>query len=287
LRRLIINADDFGLTPGVNRAIIEAHQHGVVTSSTLMAVGDAFDDAAKLARQNPRLRVGCHVVLIDGTPLTAAAKIPTLTFPHGRFRSSLPDFAHAALRRRIREEDIAAEAKAQLAKLRAAGIRISHFDTHKHVHTFPPIARPLLRVAKEFGIVAVRNPFAPIKPMAFAHLMKRPRLWKRYSEVAVLRNFGARFRKLAAQEGLKTTDGTFGIVVTGALDERLFAAIVGCVPEGTWEFVCHPGYNDDALAKVKTRLRASRVAELHVLTSPQAKEVLRAGGIELITYADL
>jgi predicted glycoside hydrolase/deacetylase ChbG (UPF0249 family) len=152
---------------------------------------------------------------------------------------------------------------------------------------FPPIARPLLRAAKEFGIAAVRNPFAPLKPLAFAHLMKRPKLWKRYSEVAVLRNFGAKFRKMVAQEGLKTTDGTFGIVVTGALDQRLFEAIVGSIPEGTWEFVCHPGYNDDALAKVKTRLRASRVAELKVLTSPRAKDALAEHGIELITYADL
>ncbi len=287
LRRLIINADDYGLTPGVNRAIVEAHQHGVVTSSTLMAVGDAFNDAAKLARQNPRLRVGCHTVLIDGTPLTDPKKIATLSTPRGHFRTSLPDFAHAALRGRIRDEDIAAEAKAQFAKLRSAGIRISHFDTHKHVHMFPPIARPLLKAAHEFGIAAVRNPFAPIKPLAFAHLVKRPKLWKRYSEVAVLRTMGAKFRKLAAQNGLKTTDGTFGIVATGALDERLFEAIIGCIPEGTWEFVCHPGYNDEALAKVKTRLRASRVAELKVLTSARAREILREREIELISYADL
>ena len=287
MRRLIINADDFGLTPGVNRAIVEAHEKGVVTSATLMAVADSFDEAAKLARQNPKLRVGCHVVLVDGVPLTPPDRVPTLVVRPGRFRTSLANFAHMALRGRIKAEEVQTEASAQFAKLRSAGIRISHFDTHKHVHMFPQVARPLLRAAREFGIRAVRNPFAPIKPLAFAHLMRRPKLWKRYSEVKVLRNFSERFRKMAKEEGLVTTDGTFGIVVTGALDERLFEAIVGSLPEGTWEFVCHPGYNDADLAKVTTRLRSSRAAELRVLTSARARDELKARGVELITYADL
>jgi predicted glycoside hydrolase/deacetylase ChbG (UPF0249 family) len=133
----------------------------------------------------------------------------------------------------------------------------------------------------------VRNPFAPFKPLAFAHLARRPRLWTRYSEVKAVRRMATNFRSQVDEAGLITTDGTFGIVTTGALDLRLFEAIVGCVPEGTWEFVCHPGYNDVELRGVRTRLRDSREQELRVLTSAEAKACLTNAGIELISYREL
>jgi predicted glycoside hydrolase/deacetylase ChbG (UPF0249 family) len=134
---------------------------------------------------------------------------------------------------------------------------------------------------------ALRNPFAPLRPLAYAHLLRRPPLWTRYSEVKLLGRLGEHFRKAVADAGLKTTDGTFGIVATGALDETLFEAILGCIPEGTWEFVCHPGYNDAELAGVRTRLRASRAAELAVFSSARVRELLAARGIEPISYRDL
>src|SRR5207248_6637837 len=146
---------------------------------------------------------------------------------------------------------------------------------------------PLLRAAQGCGVGAVRNPFAPIRPLAFAHLLRRPHLWTRYSEVRLLRGWSASFQRSVAGAGMVTTDGTFGIVATGALDERLFEAITGCIPEGTWEFVCHPGYNDPDLAGVRTRLRESRATELEVLTSADARLVLQKRGIELISFHDL
>ncbi|HKW65844.1 MAG TPA: ChbG/HpnK family deacetylase [Terriglobales bacterium] len=289
MRRLIINADDFGLTPGVNRAILEAHQHGIVTSATLMAGGRAVRQAVQFAQTAPQLNVGCHVVLVDGKPLLPPDQVPTLLARDGtpRFRNGIGELATAALRGRMDAAQVEAEAAAQMRTLQAAGLMLSHFDTHKHAHMFPAILRPLLRAARACGVRALRNPFAPVKPLAFAHLLRRPRLWKRYSEVKALRRLLDNFRQAVQEEQMLTTDGTFGIVSTGALDERLFEAIVGSIPEGTWEFVCHPGYNDAELNTVRTRLRASREQELKVLTSEGARDVLRRHGVELISWEQL
>lgn len=294
MKRLIINADDFGLTTGVNRAIAECYSRGVVTSTTLMAASSAFNDAAALAAQyslnssQRPLSVGCHVMLVDGEPLVAPEQVSSLLAPRTRrFRQGVAEMARAALTGKLDPEHVRAEASAQFRKLQAAGVSISHFDTHKHTHMFPQVLRPLLRAAQECGIRAVRNPFAPIKPLAFAHLARRPKLWTRYSEVAVLRRFANSFRRSVEDSGMVTPDGSFGVVVTGALDERLFEAIIGCMPEGTWEFVCHPGYDDADLDRVQTRLRASRVCELQILTSSAAPQLLARHGIELISYLDL
>jgi predicted glycoside hydrolase/deacetylase ChbG (UPF0249 family) len=292
LKRLIINADDLGLTPGVNRAIAECYQHGVVTSSTLMAASSAFDQAVHLAvhasNSHKPLSVGCHVMLVDGMPLSPPDQISSLLAPGThRFRQSITEIARAALTGKLHSDHIYTEASAQFRKLQSAVISISHFDTHKHTHMFPQVLRPLLRAARDAGIRALRNPFAPIKPLGFAHLFRRPKLWTRYSEVRFLRGFSAQFRNAVSDAGMVTTDGSFGVVVTGALDQQLFDAIIGCIPDGTWEFVCHPGYNDADLDRIQTRLRSSRSKELEVLTSPTARESLDRHNVELISYRDL
>src|SRR5580698_8892531 len=158
--RLIINADDFGLTPGINRAIAQLHEAGALTSATLMATGSAFDDAVAIAHAHPKLGVGCHIVLTDGIPVSHPQGIPTLLGADGKtFRPSLLDFVQALLRGTIREDDIEREALAQVQKLQRAGIDVTHLDTHKHTHLFPVVARPLLHVAERCSIGAVRNPF--------------------------------------------------------------------------------------------------------------------------------
>jgi predicted glycoside hydrolase/deacetylase ChbG (UPF0249 family) len=283
---LIVNADDFGFTAGVNRAIVEAHSRGVVTSSTLMANGQAFAEAAQLALTLPKLSVGCHVVLTDGVPVLGAAQLPSLT-TNSNFRDGMITFAARAIAGSIDAGEIAAEATAQIRKIQSAGITVSHVDTHKHTHLFPKILRPVLRAAAVCGVRAVRNPFGPRLPLQSSHLLARPVLWKRYVEVRVLGSFAGKFREAVDQEGFTTPDGTLGIVVTGALDETLFHAIARSIPEGTWEFVCHPGYNDADLQAGKTRLRESREIELRVLTLPAAREVLAQQGIELISYREL
>ena len=289
MRRLIVNADDFGFTTGVNRAIAEAHSRGIVTSSTLMANGAAFAGAVELAKTLPRLSVGCHVVLIDGEPVLDAKQLPSLTVPAAspRFRDGLKTFAARALAGRIAADEVAAEAAAQIRKIQAAGITISHFDTHKHTHIFPRILRPLLRAVSACGVRALRNPFGPRLPLRSSQFLARPNLWTRWAEVRVLRRFAGKFREAVDREGFVTTDGTLGIEVTGSLDETLFQAIAASIPEGTWEFVCHPGYNDADLQAARTRLRESREEELRVLTLPAARSVLSEAGIELISYGDL
>ena len=288
MRRLIVNADDFGLTAGVNRAIVEAHTNGIVTSSTLMASGQAFDDAVRLSKTVPQLSVGCHVVLIDGEPLLDAKRLPSITSASGvRFRDGLKSFAIRALAGRLDPGEIEAEASAQIRKLQSHGIGVSHVDTHKHTHLFPAVLRPLLRAARACGVRAIRNPFGPRKPLKSSELLTRPNLWTRYAEVRILSTLATKIRDAVKREGVISPDGTLGIVVTGALDEKLFRGIAAIIPEGTWEFVCHPGYNDDDLKSARTRLRASRETELRILTMPQARELLSQQGIDLISYRSL
>lgn len=288
MRRLIINADDFGLTLGVNRAIVEAHGHGVVTSATLMANGAAFDDAAQLAKTNPRLTVGCHVVFVDGRPLLSPEQVPTLVASEGggeaRLRNSLGKFARDVFAGRVNISELEGEAFTQVRELQNAGIVVSHLDTHKHTHMFKPVLRALLRAAKASGVRAIRNPFEPLR---FSLLAAGPRIWRRWLQVKTLHALSARFRRAVEAAGLLTPDGTIGVAATGILDGPLFRALMDGIPEGTWEFVCHPGYNDVELQRIRTRLLQSRADELRLLTSASTRDLLAEKGIQLISYRDL
>jgi chitin disaccharide deacetylase len=290
VRRLIINADDFGLTAGVNRAIVEAHEHGIVTSTTLMANGQAFADAVGLARSRPRLRVGCHIVLVDGVPLLDQTEVRSLLDRGGdssgspHFRTGIASFGARALLGRLAENEIEAEATAQIRKLQAAGIPVTHVDAHKHTHLFPRVLRPLLRAAASCGVKAIRNPFERIQG---SQLAASPSLWRRWTEVGILRSLARQFREAVREAGIATPDGTLAIVATGSMDERLLRLMVEHLPEGTWELVCHPGYNDGDLQGVRTRLRQSREQELRILTSAATRDLLAANGIEIVSFREL
>ena len=286
MRRLIINADDFGLTHGVNRAIAEAHKRGVVTSSTLMANAQAFDEAVEFAKSSQSWSIGCHVVLVDGEPLTDPGHLSSLVATRNpqRFRDGLSGFAARAFLWQLDPDQIEAETTAQIRRLQSRGISVSHLDTHKHTHTFPVVLKSVLRAARTCGVSAIRNPFDVI---AADFIRVQKGLWKRYAQVKSLRGLAGHFRKAVAKAGLRTPDGTLGIVATGRLDARLFQGIAENMPEGTWEFVCHPGYLDDDLRSTPTRLRESREQELDVLTAPQTREALSRRGIELISYREL
>ena len=295
MRRLIVNADDFGLTSGINRAIAEAQQRGIVTSATLMANSGAFDEAATLARSltgnTAHFSVGCHVVLVDGDPLLPRERVLSLLPPGAQngshFRTELGGFALASFRGKLQPDEVEAEASAQIQRLRTAGVEASHFDTHKHVHMFPAVLRPLLRAARACSVPAVRNPFGQVWPLPLGDMARQRRLWKRFAQVIALSSFAAKFRREVESHGLRTTDGSVAVLVTGVLDPNLFSKIVDNIPEGTWEFVCHPGYNDADLNTVRTRLRQSRVQEMELLTAPETREVLHRRGVELISYREL
>lgn len=286
MRRLIINADDFGLTAGVNRAILEAHEHGVVTSTTLMANSLAFEEAVQLAQSRFSLSTGCHVVLLDGKPLIDPGRLPSLVDGKdgNSFRDGVSGFVLRTLCGRIDPDQVEAETTAQIRKLQSHGIDVSHVDSHKHTHMFPPALQGILRAARTCGVTAIRNPFEVVAAN-FVRLQRG--LWKRYAQVKTLHGLAGYFRKAVAKAGLRTPDGTLGIVATGHLNPDLFREIADNMPEGTWEFVCHPGYLDADLRSFATRLRKSRVEELAVLTSPDTRAALERQGVQLISYRDL
>jgi chitin disaccharide deacetylase len=285
VRRLIVNADDFGLTSGVNRAIIEGNRLGIVTSATLMANAGATDAAIDLAKAQPGLKTGCHVVLIDGVPLKA--NLQSLTNGSPRFRTSLKEFSIAALRKQISAEEVQQEVEAQVRKVQSRGITLTHLDSHKHTHMFPHILRPLLRAAKACGIRAVRNPFEPLRCWPPVMVLNTPGLWLRSAGVMAFQMFAADFHSAVKEEGMVSPDGTVGIAVTGMLDQKWLSRILEALPEGTWELVCHPGYSDADLQAAGTRLTQSREIELSALTSEETKKALAHRQIDLISYADL
>jgi chitin disaccharide deacetylase len=284
--RLIINADDFGLTPGINRAIAELHQANALTSATLMATGPAFDDAVAIAHANPTLGVGCHVVLTDGVPASDPQTIPTLLGPDGKtLRPSLIDFVQALLRGRINEDDITREAAAQIQRLQRAGIRITHLDTHKHSHLFPTVTRPLLQLAEQHGIPAIRNPFEQPWSLALGHGNRLRRM-----QVKLLSTLHTRFERQPQIRSARvlTTDGTIGVSATGHLDAPTLRQLLHALPaNGTFELCCHPGYNDADLDRVTTRLRTHRDVERNALLAELPAIALHPNAPHLIHYGSL
>jgi chitin disaccharide deacetylase len=285
VRRLIVNADDFGLTAGVNRAILEGNRNGVISSATLMANAQATDAAIEQAKAQPALKIGCHLVLIDGIPL--ATDLPSLTNGSPRFRSSLKEFALAAVRKQIAPDEIQREAEAQIRKIQSRGVKVTHLDSHKHTHMFPHVLRPVLRAARACGIRAVRNPFEPVRSWPGSMVLSNPALWLRSAGVLAFQMFAAEFRRALKDEDMVSTDGTVGIAATGLLNQEKLLRILKALPEGTWELVCHPGYSDAELRSAGTRLTQSREVELAALTSTQTQGALVHQKIELISYADL
>jgi chitin disaccharide deacetylase len=285
VRRLIVNADDFGLTRGVNCAIAELHRAGALTSATLMANASATDDAIAIALATPSLGVGCHVVLVDGEPVISPGRdIPHLADPStGRFRPSLssfllwlygprPRFTSSA----VQAAEIEAEATAQIALLQGRGLRLTHIDTHKHVHMFPAVLHPVLRAARAAGIGVVRNPFEPA--WSLRATSRAP--WLRRRQVGLLRSLEPAFQRIVAEEGFTTTDGAIGVLATGTLDAATVQSLVRQLPPGTWELVAHPGYNDADLAQARTRLLESRETERNALLA-----LMQFPEIELISFA--
>lgn len=279
MKRLIVNADDFGLTAGVNEAILHLHQRGRLTSATLMAHAAASDEAMRLALATPTLGVGCHVVLVDGQPILNPNQLPTLVDQRtGRFRTTLGRFVRDLLQGKIDRDEIVAEATAQIEYLRALGLRLSHVDTHKHTHIFSAVRRPLLLAARNNGITAIRNPFEPswsLSATAAAPFLRR-------IQVHILNRMRVRFRSDVANAGLSTTDGAVGVLATGTLDTSTLNSLLNAMPDGCWELVTHPGYNDAALASAGTRLLASRAVELEALCQTQIPP-----DIELIHFGQL
>jgi len=251
----------------------------VLTSTTLMARAAATEETIEIARSTPTLGVGCHVVLVDGDPVLSAERLPTLVDPRtGRFQPTLGAFLERLLTGRIRFAEIEAEAEAQIARLQTGGVALTHIDTHKHVHMFPQVLRPVLRAAHDAGIRAVRNPFES----AWSLRATNGAPWLRRTEVRLLRWLEPAFRRIVAREGFATTDGAIGVLATGTLDAATVSSLLRKLPPGTWELVSHPGYNDADLAQAHTRLLASREIERQALHA-----IKDFPDLDLISFAGL
>lgn len=267
--RLITNADDFGLTGGVNRAIAELNQAGLLTSATLMARAAATDEACAIALRTPALGVGCHVVLVDGEPVLPKEKLPTLVGQRtGRFAPTLGKFLVRLMSGQIDAREIEAEAAAQMELLRNRGLKPTHVDTHKHTHMFRGVLEPLLRAARAQGVGAIRNPFEPAWNVAATPGAP----FVRKTQVALLRRLMPGFLRRVKAAGLKTTEGALGVLATGTLDAETLRALIKALENNasansTWELVTHPGYNDGDLANARTRLLTSREVEREALTA--------------------
>jgi chitin disaccharide deacetylase len=256
LKRLVINADDFGFTPEVNAGIIHSHRQGVLTATTLMANGDAFDDAVRLARETPTLDIGCHLVLIQGDSLLTGRRLP----------ETARELVVALSRRHI---DVHEELRAQVKKILLTGLRPTHLDSHKHTHALPNVFRAVVRIGHEFGIPYVRLPFDAMFPFARVPLRLARRQYCRWTEG---------FNVLM-------TDHFTGFRLTGSLTEKTLAAAICSLREGLTEFMCHPGFVGPALLEARTRLKESRLRELEALTSPRIRQIIAAQGVQLENFS--
>jgi len=268
-KQLAVNADDFGFTPDVNQGIVEAHRHGIVTATTLMANGAAFDDAVRLATETSTLDIGCHLVLVSGHSLVTGRPLP----------ESVPQLLAAMARREIRVYD---ELNAQITRILAAGIRPTHLDTHKHTHLYPPVLDALTRLAEERGIRWVRRPFDfPLNALrGTVPVLKRAIS----GALGLLRR---RFHAVLAKHGCASTDHFAGFQITGVLRTAELVELLGTLPEGTTELMCHPGRCGEALRQARTRLKESRERELEALCAPEVRQALARHAIELVNYRDM
>jgi predicted glycoside hydrolase/deacetylase ChbG (UPF0249 family) len=285
MKRLIINADDFGLAPGVNRAIVELQQAGALSSTTLMATGPYFSPAVYMAFAQPDLAVGCHVVLVDGSPCLRPGEVPSLlgSRDSSSFRITVGSFVSDLLRGRIRGKEIEAEAIAQIRRIQSSGLTVSHIDSHKHLHAFPRVLAPLLRAARHCGVKCVRNPFEPrwsVRATRAGGAVRR-------LQVQLMRSQRRTFCRLTREHAMCTADGSIGLLATGVLDGSVMRSLLRAMPEGTWELVCHPGYIDSALEQARTRLRSARETERSALLEVIPEALRNDEELNLIDFHQL
>ncbi len=268
-KQLVVNADDFGFTTDVNQGIVEAHRHGILTATTLMANGDAFDDAVRLARETPTLDVGCHLVMVQGNSVLTGEPLP----------ATLSKLVAALAVRRLRPYE---ELSAQVRRILDAGIRPTHLDTHKHTHLAPPVLDAVVRIGEEFNIPWIRRPFDFPMSAPSAEVPSSKRITSR--ALGLMRG---RFHRAIEAHGCRTTDHFAGFQITGRFRTAQLVRLLDALPEGSTEFMCHPGLCGAALQAARTRLKESRELELEALLAPETREAIDRNQIELTNFGRL
>lgn len=288
MKLVIVNADDFGLTEGVNRGILDAHHRGVVTSTSLLANGAAFQGAVALAQAAPKLGVGVHLNLTDGKPTARAADIPTLVNGDGTLAWTPMQLVKGLVAGTIRLDHIERELRAQIEYVLAAGVRPTHLDGHQHIQAWPSIFAITVKLALEYGIRGIRSSAERMvnltsvirtpSPVRFLHQFMVGRALARLSR-------GQRVQAWTA--GLACPAHCYGITQTGLLSVTNLEVILRRVSEGSSEILCHPGYADRDLESVSTRLQQQREAEVHTLTHSSIMALTARLNLTLGTYRDV
>ena len=290
MKRLIVNADDFGLTANVNRAILDGHCRGVITSTSLLANGEAFESAVALARQASRLGVGVHLNLTEGKPVATGLDIPSLVNGRGRFKRAPAGLWRALVSGRVSAAHIEKELRAQIEKVLATGVVPTHLDSHKHVHALPALGKMAIKLAPEYRVPAIRC-LAERRRGAGRLLWRYPRatrtVLRQLSNSCALAAVSRRWAGELERAGLVCASDFYGLTATGFLDEETMREILSSLRDGTSELMCHPGWVDDDLRRTPTRLVGQRETEFRALTSPAIKLQARDLGIQLVNYRDI
>ncbi len=289
MRNLIVNADDLGWTQGVNRGIAEAHRNGIVTSTSLLANGGAFEGGVRTARESPRLGVGVHLNLSDGKPVAPPERVKSLLDENGDFSGGPETLLVRLTAKKVETKEVEAEWNAQIEKVRAAGIRPTHLDGHKHVQMLPGLFAVALRLAKKHGIEAVRVAHEASSLRAALTSGGEPTgvTLKQGVQARGLKLLARNAREMTQRAGIGAADYFCGIAQTGVLTKKGVQQLLASLPEGTTELMCHPGYADADLKKSATRLQKSRETELEILTDNDIRKSIATLGIRLINYGEM
>ncbi|GEA88654.1 ChbG/HpnK family deacetylase [Cellulomonas cellasea] len=273
-RRLVVTADDLGLTPGVNRAVRRAHLDGVVTATSLLAVGRAFDDAAAMLRATPTLELGAHLALVgEDPPLLSAREVPTLVDKAGHLPLSYRTVVARGLAGRIDPDDVRRELGAQLERVLGVGVPVTHLDTHQHTHLWPAVAGVLTELAVQHGVRAVRLPRSHARGVLALGVNTLSRVTARR----------------VARAGLVTTADYAGLDEAGSLDAARLAATLRSMAERgapTAELNAHPGEHGE-LELDRFRWDYHWGEELDALTDPRTAALVAEAGYELVGFAAL
>lgn len=272
----MVTGDDFGFSRGVNRAIIEAHERGVLTSASLMVTGDAREEAVRLARAHPRLAVGLHLVVASGKAVLPPEEIPHLVDPSGRFRSSPTRAGLAYQFRPAARAQLRREIRAQLERFRETGLPLAHVDGHLHLHVHPVVLDVLAQLSAEFGIGTVR---LPSEELGLALELDgggvaAKVLWS--SVFGLLRRRGARRLQAA---GVAVADRVYGLHHTGRVDERYLLSLVPRISAEWSEIYCHPALPLEG--EPDNGPPGAGPVELAALLSPRVRAAIDAAGLVL------
>jgi len=279
-RRLIVNADDFALHPSVNRAILLAHREGIVTSTTILAGGMAFFDAGEELKSCPELGIGVHLCLVDQKPVLKPEEVPSLVDHEGRFCASYAGFLKRYLLRQVPLEQVRRELEAQVGRIRDLGLKITHLDSHQHLHLLPGIARIVADVARKFDIRCIRVPAEQVK----GH--QGPTSFTRRLQGRLVFRLAQKRRREFSRQGFRFPDHFFGFSQGGKMLLNDWLKLLPRLPAGASEVMVHPGADTQEL-RACFGWGYHWGEELQALIHPQLRLLIMQQNIQLINYGDL